>query len=222
MPRIYLDKIDTETAFELQNWAIFTDPRLIGYNYGNLTDFEIKLWQGSISMPNKRYFAVRRVSDDRFIGFIGLKNINPLLKRAKLGIVFDPNFVSLGFGYEAVMAIMKEFFDKMGYRTLTLDVNTFNKRALNLYKKCGFKIVSYSREVFENQDVEIDERYFEKFHGLIYSKIINMKISKDDYNELWNARIKTGYGYNPVWEYVPKYLSSNGWWWCYQGLSVNL
>ncbi len=111
MPRIYLDKIDTETAFELQNWAIFTDPRLIGYNYGNLTDFEIKLWQGSISMPNKRYFAVRRVSDDRFIGFIGLKNINPLLKRAKLGIVFDPNFVSLGFGYEAVMAIMKEFFE---------------------------------------------------------------------------------------------------------------
>lgn len=184
MPRIYLDKIDTETAFELQNWAIFTDPRLIGYNYGNLTDFEIKLWQGSISMPNKRYFAVRRVSDDRFIGFIGLKNINPLLKRAKLGIVFDPNFVSAGFGYEAVMAIMKEFFDEMGYRTLTLDVNTFNKRALNLYKKCGFKIVSYSKEVFENQDVEIDERYFEKSHGLIYSKIINMKISKDDYNEL--------------------------------------
>lgn len=184
MPRIYLDNIDNKSAHELQNWGIFSDPRLVGYNYGNLTDFEIKLWQGTISMPNKRYFAVRRVFDDRFIGFIGLKNINPIPRRAKLGIVFDPNFVSQGYGYESVMAIMKVFFEEMGYRTLTLDVNKFNKRALSLYEKCGFKVSSYTREVFENQDIEIDERYFEKSHGLIYSKIINMKISKDDYYEL--------------------------------------
>ena len=121
MSRIYLDKIDNGSALELQKWGIFDDPRLVGYNYGNLTDFEIKLWQGTISMPNKRYFAVRRISDDRFIGFIGLKNINPLLKRAKLGIVFDPNFVSEGYGYEAVMALMEIFFGEMGYRILTLD-----------------------------------------------------------------------------------------------------
>lgn len=184
MSRIYLDKIDVKAAFELQDWAIFDDPKLVGYNYGNLTDFEIKLWQGSISMPNKKYFAVRRVIDDRFIGFIGLKNINPLLRRAKLGIVFDPNFVSDGYGYEAVMAIMRVFFVEMSYRTLTLDVNTFNERALNLYKKCGFKITSYTREVFENQDVEVDGENFELSHGLVYSKIINMKLSKDDYNEL--------------------------------------
>ena len=72
----------------------------------------------------------------------------------------------------------------MSYRTLTLDVNTFNERALNLYKKCGFKITSYTREVFENQDVEVDGENFELSHGLVYSKIINMKLCKDDYNEL--------------------------------------
>ena len=102
MPRIYLDKIDRESALELKNRGNFTDPRLIGYNYGNLTDFELRLWYGNINMPNKRYFAVRRKEDDRFIGFIGLKNINPILKRAKLGIVFDANYVSLGYGYEAL------------------------------------------------------------------------------------------------------------------------
>ena len=184
MSRIYLDKIDNKSAYELQDWAIFTDPKLVGYNYGNLTDFEIKLWQGTISMPNKRYFAVRRTVDDRFIGFIGLKNINPLLRRAKLGIVFDPNFVSEGYGYEAIVAISKVFFEEMSYRTLMLDVNTFNERAIKLYKKCGFKVISYTKEVFENQDIEVDEENFEKSHGLVYSKIINMKLSKDDYNEL--------------------------------------
>ena len=44
MPRIYLDNIDNKSAHELQNWGIFSDPRLVGYNYGNLTDFEIKLF----------------------------------------------------------------------------------------------------------------------------------------------------------------------------------
>lgn len=184
MSRIYLAKIDTKTALELQKWSNFTDPRLIGYNYGNLTDFEIKLWQGSISMPNKKYFAVRRVVDDRFIGFIGLKNINPFFKRAKLGIVFDPNFVSAGYGYEAVSALLRVFFKEMGYRSLTLEVNTFNDRALNLYKKCGFKITSYTREVFENQNVEVDDKDFELAHGMVYSKIITMKLTKEDYNEL--------------------------------------
>lgn len=184
MSRIYLTEIDNETALELKNWENFTDPKLSGYNYGNLTDFEIKLWQGTIAMPNKRYFAVKIVEDHRFIGFIGLKNINPLLKRAKLGIVFDPNFVSKGFGYEAVCALLEVFFDEMNYKNLYLDVNTFNERAIKLYKKCGFKEVSYSREIFENQNIEMDGRYFEYSHGLIYSKIINMKLSKDDYNEL--------------------------------------
>lgn len=184
MSRIYLTPIDNKTANELKKWENFTDPKLLGYNYGNLTDFEIKLWQGTISMPNKKYFAVKRMEDDRFIGFIGLKNINPLLKRAKLGIVFDPNFVSQGYGYEAVCALLEVFFDEMNYKILYLDVNSFNDRAMNLYKKCGFKVVSYSREVFENQNIDMDERYFEYSHGLIYSKIINMKLSKDDYNEL--------------------------------------
>lgn len=184
MSRIYLTEIDNKTALELKNWENFTDPKLSGYNYGNLTDFEIKLWQGTIAMPNKRYFAVKIVEDHRFIGFIGLKNINPLLKRAKLGIVFDPNFVSKGFGYEAVCALLEVFFDEMNYKKLYLDVNTFNERAIKLYKKCGFKEVSYSREIFENQNIEMDDRYFEYSHGLIYSKIINMKLSKDDYNEL--------------------------------------
>ena len=184
MPRIYLSKIEREDALELKEWGNFSDPRLIGYNYGNLTDFELRLWYGNINMPNKKYFAVRRKEDDRFIGFIGLKNINPILKRAKLGIVFDANYVSLGYGYEAIREIFVKFFDEMRYRTLYLDVNLFNERAIKAYEKAGFKMTSYTREVFENQAIDLDERYFEMSKGLIYSKIMNMKISEEDYNEL--------------------------------------
>ena len=41
MNRIYLEKIDIETAFLVKEWTDFEDPRLVGYNYSSLSDFEI-------------------------------------------------------------------------------------------------------------------------------------------------------------------------------------
>ena len=35
--------------------------------------------------------------------------------------------------------------------------------------------------LFENQDIECDEEYFKSKSGLIYTKILAMKIKKDDY-----------------------------------------
>nr|WP_072537130.1 GNAT family protein [Anaerococcus mediterraneensis] len=184
MSRIYLKRLEKKSALELKNWGNFSDPRLEGYNYGNLSDFELILRYGSVNLANKKYFEVRKKDDDRIIGFIGLKNINPILRKAYLGIVFDANFVSMGYGYEAIRSIFEIFFDQMKYRNLFLDVNSFNERAYRLYKKCGFTEYDKDLEIFENQKIDFDPRHFEKSRGLIYSKIIKMKISKDDYNEL--------------------------------------
>lgn len=169
------------TARLLKEWTDFKDPRLVGYNYSRLSDFEIKLWYGSISAPGKKYFAVKKTDDNRFIGFIGLKQINYLTKKAKLGIVFDSAFTSLGYGSEAINFLLDKAFNDYRLKEVGLDVNLFNKRALKAYKKCGFIEDGYSREVFENQDIECDPEYFEKRSGLIYSKILTMKITKDDY-----------------------------------------
>lgn len=181
MPRIYLEKMNQETANKVKTWTDFADPRLVGYNYSKLSDFEIKLWYGSISTPRKKYFAVKRWEDDRFIGFIGLKQINPLTKKAKLGIVFDSAYTSMGYGPEAINLLLDKAFLIYNLREVSLDVNLFNKRALKAYKKCGFVEGYYKEEVFENQDIECDDEYFECKSGIIYTKILTMKIKKDDY-----------------------------------------
>lgn len=182
--RVYIEKINRQTAFEIKDWDLFDDPLLSGYNYGNLTDFEINFWYNSISTPRKRYFAVRKKDDDRFIGFLGLKNYNPIIKRAKLGIVFDPNFVSEGYGYDAMEVFLDYYFKSLKFREMILEVNLFNQRALSLYEKLGFKECGSSSEVFENQNIEIDYRYFDMNHGIIYSKILHMTLKKEDYYEL--------------------------------------
>lgn len=169
---------------DFKYWGEFADPRLSGYNYGNLTDFEINFWYNSINIPRKKYFAVKRAADDRFIGFLGLKNYNPLTKKSKLGIVFDPNFVSEGYGYEAMLLFLDYYFNTLKFKEMTLEVNLFNERAIRLYKKLGFKECGQKSEVFENQNIDFDERYFEGKRAIIYSKILIMNLKKDDYYEL--------------------------------------
>lgn len=182
--RVYLERMTRPTAYELNNWTNYEDPRLSGYNYGNLTNFEINFWYNSICTPRKKYFAVRRYEDDRFIGFVGLKNYNPLTKKALLGIVFDANYVSLGYGYDAMLVLLDYYFNDLKFKVMLLEVNLFNQRALNLYQKLGFKETGFDSELFENQDIEFDDRYFEMHGNLIYSKILKMKLTKDDYYEL--------------------------------------
>lgn len=183
-PRVYIEKINRETAFDFKYRGEFKDPRLAGYNYGNLSDFEINFWYNSVTTPRKRYFAVKKTNDDRFIGFMGLKNYNPLTRKAKLGIVFDPNFVSAGYGYEAMDQFLNFYFNELKFREMILEVNLFNERAIRLYKKLGFKECGQTTEIFENQNIDFDQRYFEEKRDIIYSKILVMNLTKDDYYEL--------------------------------------
>ena len=184
--RVYLEKMTRPIAYEIKDWGNFEDPRLSGYNYGNLSNFEINFWYNSICSPRKKYFAVKRLEDDRLIGFLGLKNYNPLTKRSLLGIVFDANYVSKGYGYDAMLVLLDYYFNDLKFKEMLLEVNLFNERALNLYRKLGFKERGQDLELFENQDIEFDDRYFEKTGNLIYSKILKMKLTKDDYYEIHN------------------------------------
>lgn len=181
MARVYLEKLNLDTAKEVKLWENFTDERLQGYNYADLSDFEIKVWYGSLTSPLKKYFAVRKIDDDRFIGFLGLKQINYLKKKAKIGVVFDSAYTSRGYGLEGLDLLIDKAFSNMKFKELSLDVNLFNTRAIATYKKLGFQITGEKKEVFENQGIKFDERYFTKEAGIIYSKILEMKLTKDDY-----------------------------------------
>lgn len=77
-------------------------------------------------------------------------------------------------------AFLNYYFNELGFVEMTLDVNTFNQRALNLYKKLGFEIVGEDIEVFENQNIELDPSNFEEINSVIYSKIYKMVLKRED------------------------------------------
>jgi RimJ/RimL family protein N-acetyltransferase len=85
-------------------------------------------------------FAIETLADRKYIGTIGLHNIDWLSRHAKLAIVIgDKEYWDRGYGTEAVKVLLRLAFERMGRHRVELVVVTFNQRAIACYEKCGFR-----------------------------------------------------------------------------------
>lgn len=184
---INLRELSVYDIDKLHEFGDFKEELFQGYNYSNLTEKEGKFWFISKQKRfNSLYFSINL--DDRMIGFLGLKEINKLNKSGKLGIVFDPNFVSRGYGTVALKLFLDYIFNQRKMNYITLDVNAWNFRAIKLYENLGFEKYKESLEKFENQDINLElikyediRKFFELNDETIYSKIYHMKLNRKKY-----------------------------------------
>ncbi len=77
---------------------------------------------------------------EKLAGLVQLGDYNWPNGRAMLAIVIDPEFQGKGLGKEATELILDHAFNTLGLRKICLEVYEFNKRAIELYKKSGFKV----------------------------------------------------------------------------------
>lgn len=137
----------------IAQWDLFRDPLLRGYNYADLPRKDRENWYVDKALtPSNRYFAVT-LKDGRFIAYVGVKKIHWRLRSALLGIVMDPAYTSKGYGEEVLRLFLDLYFRGWKMRKMELEVNDFNKRALNLYHKLGFEWVRTYQGLFEIQDI---------------------------------------------------------------------
>ena len=83
-------------------------------------------------------FSVVRDEDDAFMGHVSLFNINQ--HSVTLGIYLGPEYRAKGYGKEAINLIKNYIFDDLGYRSIHIEVLSYNKRAIKFYKSLGFVI----------------------------------------------------------------------------------
>lgn len=185
--KITLKRVEYEDSLKLKEWGEYKDPIFIGYNYNKLTENESKYWFVSKQkMFNSKYFSINL--EDKMIGYIGVKEINSIKKSGKLGIVFDPNFISKGYGKRAMEIFLDYYFNNLKMKKMTLEVNSWNIRALNLYRYFGFEIYKENFQYFENQNLDLNDEKYSKFkedfkieNTNIYSRIYFMKLTKERY-----------------------------------------
>jgi len=96
-----------------------------------------------------KVFVIETLSERKYIGSIGLHNINWLCRHAELGMVIgDKDYWGRGYGTDAVRVLLRLAFDKVGLHRIHLHVFDFNQRAISCYEKCGFRREGVLREYF--------------------------------------------------------------------------
>lgn len=82
-----------------------------------------------------------------FLGFVHLEDIKKPHSRAEFGIsILNPDYLSKGYGTDAIRVILWVGFNILGLHSIYLDTMVYNERAIHVYEKVGFKRVGVLRE----------------------------------------------------------------------------
>lgn len=184
--RITIRPLSLEDVFNMKKWGMHKNPLLSDYNFPDMSDSQIRKWYDmkTRSFFNK-YFGIA-LKDGRLIGYMGIKEIKLLRKESTLGIVFDPNFLNMGYGTETLKYFLRYYFTQMNMKRMYLEVSEFNNRAQKVYKKMGFENSGYYLEEFFDDDLDLNNPYFKDVQSCfvinekkIYNYIYKMKLDKE-------------------------------------------
>ncbi len=106
-----------------------------------LTKEEIRKKYISIPSEMKNINFLILTEEDTPIGVVSLKNLHFVNRRGELSIfIGEDKSRGKGYGKCATLEILKFGFIKLNLNKIFLEVYEFNKSAVKLYKKIGFKI----------------------------------------------------------------------------------
>lgn len=190
--RVRIRRLKVEDVFEMKRWGKHNNPLFQDYNFPDLNDDEVREWfKIKTTQRNNVCFSVTN-EGNVIIGYINVKEIKRFRRNAKLGIVFDPNYVDKGYGTESILLLLKYFFNDMNMKCMYLDVAKHNKRAIRCYEKCGFKTVNEYKDKLYDQNINIfdDEQFadirdsFVISNSIIYGYYYRMKVERANNSQI--------------------------------------
>ncbi len=143
------------------------------------TEEELKFMIKEVRQSNDSFiFAVKDMENDKFIGVTGFENIqwNNGVAVIYIGIG-DEDYRGKGIGKEALALTMNFGFQELNLHRIQLNVLSYNKPAINLYEKLGFKREGIYRE-FIHRD---GKRYDMYLYGVLRFEWEDVNRANDGY-----------------------------------------
>lgn len=91
-----------------------------------------------IEAPNQ-VFGIYLNEENKLVGNIAIYKVNQQNLNCEIGLVISKNHQGKGFGKEALQLLIDFIFNYLPMQKIKLDVFSFNKSAISLYEKLGFK-----------------------------------------------------------------------------------
>lgn len=122
--------------------ALVQDPegrRLTG-TQASFTREQIEEWLKIIAEREGRVdLAIVPAGSDELVGEVVLNQIDPDNRAANLRIGLRSSATERGYGSEAIRLMLAYAFGPLGLHRVSLDVLSFNPRAIHVYEKLGFR-----------------------------------------------------------------------------------
>jgi RimJ/RimL family protein N-acetyltransferase len=104
--------------------------------------------------------------EGHLVGFVDLRELNPLEKRARLRIAIgDETHRGQGVAYAAGLQMLEHGFSELGLERITAEVHSSNSRMLGLVEKLGFKREGVLRQHETRQGIKEDVHLFGLLKG---------------------------------------------------------
>jgi diamine N-acetyltransferase len=145
MELIPLSSKDTEYIINIRNESevnqnFFSDPPTY--------DFEHEKWLNQMN-KNDIYLIIKE--KDEKAGIINITRIDYLNEKCEYGIALDPKYSGKGIAFKASKLLLNYVFKNLKINKINLEVLSDNTKAINLYKKIGFKQEGYFKEeIYKN------------------------------------------------------------------------
>ncbi len=146
--KIYLSPMNIEDAETYVKWLNdFSVTDGLGTS-DKITSLESeKEW---ISKNSNQYqFAIVRLEDDKLIGNCSIHDIDQQKQCAEAGLfIGDEENRNRGYGQDVLSLLLYYGFNYLNLNNIMLKVFSFNERAINCYKRVGFKEIGRRRQAY--------------------------------------------------------------------------
>lgn len=176
---------------EFKKFTPYENLLLSDYNLCFLDSADLKFWISNIKNRKNRYFAILlKGENNRLIGYLAVKKNNSFSGQYELAISLDAKYSSNGYGFISLKLFFDYYFKNIN-KSIWLNVNSFNRRAISLYEKIGFQKISEFYGEFEVQNFKDTRTFLENKEdfmvnkNVIFTRIFSMKLDEYSFMERW-------------------------------------
>jgi RimJ/RimL family protein N-acetyltransferase len=151
----------------MSEWRPFADPLYQPFDFPRRSKVEHVEWfNWRNKEPDRRLYTIEN-EERQVIGSLTLRGIVGR-QSARLGITIGADYVSQGYGSEALRVYLDHYFETMGFARMVLDVAATNLRAIRTYRALGFRQIGQHYRSASHKSYRIVRRepYYRHLHHL--------------------------------------------------------
>jgi RimJ/RimL family protein N-acetyltransferase len=182
----------------MAQWRPAVDPLYQPFDFPRRSKAEHVHWFEWRNKDSTRRLYTIEDEKQRVIGSLTLREIEGQ-SSARLGITLGADFVSQGYGMEALRLFLDYFFGTMGFSQMVLDVAATNLRAVHSYQSLGFHQVDYYYRPIDHpsyRTIQQDPRYrhlhsyFRRQTGVTEVLFYDMLLTGEEWYRISSSRQK--------------------------------